>query len=55
MRERYFVLKLPVADDRLPTASRLSTWKKYCDLRARPVIVTEWLVTRVRSRGVELA
>ena len=47
----YLVRKLPVADDRLPTGSRLSTWKKYCVLRARPVIVTEWLLTRVRSRG----
>ena len=50
----YFVRKLLVADDRLPTWSRLSTWKKYWVLRARPVIVTEWLLTRVRSTGVEL-
>jgi hypothetical protein len=51
---RYLVLKLPVADDRLPTPSRLSTWKKYGALRLRPVMVTEWLMTRVRSRGVVL-
>ena len=43
------MLKLPVADDRLPTASRLSTWKKYRVLRASPLIVTECLVTSVRS------
>jgi hypothetical protein len=37
----YLVLKLPGADDRLPAASRLNTWKKYCCLRARPAMVTE--------------
>ena len=52
---RYLVVKLPVADDRLPMASRLNTWKKYCALRVRPVIVTEWLVTRFRSRLVALS
>jgi hypothetical protein len=39
--ERYLVVKLPVADDKLPAASRLNTWKKYCVLRARLVMVTE--------------
>jgi hypothetical protein len=51
---RYLVRKLPVAEDRLPWTFRLKTWKKYCVLRASPVIVTEWLVTNVRSRNVVL-
>ena len=51
---RYLVMKLPVADDRLPTPSRLRTWNEYDALRERPVMIMEWLVTRVRSRGVAL-
>ena len=50
----YFVVNVPVADARFPTPSRLSTWKKYGVLRARPLIVTECLVTSVRSRAVAL-
>jgi hypothetical protein len=37
----YLVVKAAVRDDRLPTASRLNTWKKYVALRVRPVMVTE--------------
>jgi hypothetical protein len=43
-----------VADDSRPLASRLWTWKKYWALRVRLAIVTEWLVTKVRSTGVVL-
>jgi len=35
------VVKAPVRDDRLPTASRLDTWKKYVAVRVRPVMVTQ--------------
>jgi len=37
----YLVVKAPVRDDRLPTASRLDTWKKYIAVRVRLVMVTE--------------
>ena len=50
----YFVLKLWDDEDKLPVASRLNTWKKYCCLRASPEMEIEWFVTSVRSRLVLL-
>ena len=50
----YLVVKLPVADDSWPEVSRLDTWNMYEDRRESAAMVTEWLVTRVRSSGVVL-
>ena len=54
MRERYFVLKLPVADDRFPSDVAAQHLEEVLRLAGEAVIVTEWLRDQVRSRGVEL-